>query len=131
MFLEEKTVSILAISFFSICIISISYLSFFVSNRDVKTRIYIGALTYGTLISALETFRYRNISYFEISPSRAVGGILGCITGFYFGYQFCILIKKDDTSLTESPGFTGAISCGLGEAGRQLGSFLGDILFPI
>ena len=97
----------------------------------------------------METLKYRNTPNLEISLSRALGGILGCITGFYFGYQFCILIKiiddtsfieskessdTDDTSLTESSNIEAIINavcfC-FGEVGRQLGSFLGSILFSI
>jgi hypothetical protein len=84
--------------------------------------------------SAMETIKYK----VEISPSRAIGGILGCITGFYLGYQFFSLIKViDDTSFTEltesseSSNVAVAFCYGLGIAGRELGSFLGDILFPI
>lgn len=149
MLLDENSVSTLAITFFAICIITIIRLSFFVSNSDVKKWIYTQPLMYGFFISILETIKYRNTSNFKISPSRAIGATLGLIAGFYFGYQFCILIKIiddarfmnptessdiDGTSLTGSSNITAianAICIGFSEAGRQLGSFLGDILFSI
>ena len=146
MFLKEKIVSILAIAFFSICIIFIFHLSFFVTNRDAKKEIYTCSLMYGFFFSVIEMIEYRNTPNFEISPSRAIGGTLGLIAGFYFGYQFCIWIKIMDDSrfikLTEpsninNTGLTGSSNItaiangfcyGSSEAGRQLGSFLGDIL---
>ena len=132
MFLEEKIVSILAFAFFIACIISISHLSFFFSNSDVKKRIYTIPLMYGIFIAAFETFNYRNTPNLEILPSRAIGGTLELIAGFYFGYQFCILVKiTDDTSFMESSYIAIGFCCGFGEAGRQLGNFLSNILLPI
>ncbi|MEY2833117.1 MAG: hypothetical protein RLZZ574_2376 [Cyanobacteriota bacterium] len=86
MFLEENIVSTLAIAFFIICIIVIIHLSFFVSNSNAKKSIFTiftQPLMYGFCISILDSFKYRNTSNFEISPSRAVGATLGLIAGFY------------------------------------------------
>jgi hypothetical protein len=147
MFLEENIVSTLAIAFFIICIILLVHLSFFVSNGYLKKRIYTYPLMYGIFISTMEIIKYRNTPYLIISPSRAIGGTIGLIAGFYFGYQFCILIKIIDdnrfieslsdidktvlTGSSHSKSIATAISIGFSEAGRQLGSFLGEILFSI
>jgi hypothetical protein len=124
MLLDENIVSTLAIAFFIICISLIIRLSFFVSNNDVKKKIYTFSLRCGFFFSAIETIKYK----IEISPSRAIGGILGFVAGFYCSYLICILAGiSDGISLMESSGITVAICFGCAEANRQIGSFFGNV----
>ncbi|MEY2833114.1 MAG: hypothetical protein RLZZ574_2373 [Cyanobacteriota bacterium] len=131
MFSNRKILLICSVVFFAACIALITHLFFSPPNSDTKGAITIYFLIYGGLFSAFEIFKHRNEPTYGISPSRAVGAALGFVSGFYCSYLICILVGiSDGISLMESSSITIGICMGSGEAGRQIGSFFGNILLP-
>ena len=122
----------MSIGFFAICSFTILHLFFSSFNHENRRAIFSYLLIYGGLISAWQIFRYINVSNYGISFGSAIGATLGLIAGFYFGYQVSILAGIfDGVSSIDSSSITLAISFGSGEAGRLIGSYLGNVLLPI
>ena len=83
-------------------------------------------------MSVWQIFRYINASNYGVSFGSAIGATLGFIAGFYFGYQVSILAGIfDGVGSIDSSSITIAMSFGSGEAGRLIGSSLGNVLLPI
>lgn len=76
---------------------------------------------------AIEIFKHRKALNFGVIISRAIGGAIGLVAGFYLGYQFSILVGVGSV---ESSAIAVGICFGFGIANNKIGSFFGNVLLP-
>ena len=132
MLLNKNVILILSILFLSFSLVRAIQVFSLPSNIDIRKTILYYLLIYGGGIAAFEIYKGRNTQNYGISPGGVVGATIGSIAGFYSGYQICILVGLlDANNVIESSSISMVISWIIAEIGRQLGFYLGCILFTI